>query len=298
MDFIVGFDCGATSTKLQVYSTNGQKILNLSDGPANFTLNFNNSANNVLTLLAELLTKLGKTGKCQLCVIGAAGIEAGDNKAKLAKLIVKQFPQLLNKVIIINDAQLAHLAKLEGQIGILAVSGTGSIILSNFNNIWKITGGRGYLLGDQGSAHWLGLQALKNIMNEIDNNKPPSSQSKNIYKKIGVKENNRGDILSWTYKAPRSDIAALAILVDDNTLLNKAGEELVKQIIEASSFTNEMHIKVAFNGSVIEKNQIVQKAIITKLEKSNKNFSIIKSNNPANMGSLFLYKQLQKTKTS
>lgn len=66
------------------------------------------------------------------------------------------------KVSVISDAQAAYLGALGNTPGLLVLAGTGSIVLGrNSRGRWVRRGGLGPLLGDEGSAFWIGREWLR-----------------------------------------------------------------------------------------------------------------------------------------
>jgi N-acetylglucosamine kinase-like BadF-type ATPase len=66
------------------------------------------------------------------------------------------------RVRVIPDAQAAALGALDGQPGVLVLSGTGSIVVGHDGRgRWERAGGFGPLLGDEGSGFWLGREWLR-----------------------------------------------------------------------------------------------------------------------------------------
>jgi N-acetylglucosamine kinase-like BadF-type ATPase len=63
---------------------------------------------------------------------------------------------------VLSDAQAALLGALDERPGVLVLSGTGSIVVGrNRRGCWARAGGMGPLLGDEGSAFWLGREWLR-----------------------------------------------------------------------------------------------------------------------------------------
>lgn len=69
---------------------------------------------------------------------------------------------LAERVLVLSDAQAAFLGALGHQSGVLILSGTGSIAIGrDERGQWARAGGLGPLLGDEGSAFWLGREWLR-----------------------------------------------------------------------------------------------------------------------------------------
>jgi N-acetylglucosamine kinase-like BadF-type ATPase len=66
------------------------------------------------------------------------------------------------RVRVVSDAQAALLGALDERPGVLILSGTGSIVIGrDGQGRWARAGGMGPLLGDEGSAFWLGREWLR-----------------------------------------------------------------------------------------------------------------------------------------
>jgi N-acetylglucosamine kinase-like BadF-type ATPase len=69
---------------------------------------------------------------------------------------------LAHRVRVISDAQAAWEGALGGGAGLLILAGTGSIVVGrNDDGAWGRAGGLGPLLGDEGSAFWIGREWLR-----------------------------------------------------------------------------------------------------------------------------------------
>src|SRR5207245_732104 len=69
---------------------------------------------------------------------------------------------LARRVRAISDAQAAYLGALGGGAGLLVLAGTGSIVIGRRpTGSWNRAGGLGPLLGDEGSAFWIGREWLR-----------------------------------------------------------------------------------------------------------------------------------------
>lgn len=74
----------------------------------------------------------------------------------------RRLRRLALKVKVISDAQAAYLGALGARSGLLVLAGTGSIVLGrDSHGRWVRRGGLGPLLGDEGSAFWIGREWLR-----------------------------------------------------------------------------------------------------------------------------------------
>jgi N-acetylglucosamine kinase-like BadF-type ATPase len=97
---------------------------------------------------------------CQV-IAGMAGAKDPRNKAAITSLFV-EWGVPLDKICIMSDAECA-LGLFEGR-GVILIGGTGSVCLGKTDSrSWQV-GGLGKVLGDEGSAYNIGIQALRAAM--------------------------------------------------------------------------------------------------------------------------------------
>ena len=72
---------------------------------------------------------------------------------------------LARQIKVIADVEAAHLGALGDRVGVLLLAGTGSMALGrDARGRWARAGGWGPLLGDEGSAFWIGREWLRATM--------------------------------------------------------------------------------------------------------------------------------------
>jgi N-acetylglucosamine kinase-like BadF-type ATPase len=78
------------------------------------------------------------------------------------RALARRLRRLARRVRVISDAQAALLGALGGRAGVLVLAGTGSIVIGyDGRRRWARAGGLGPLVGDEGSAFWLGREWLR-----------------------------------------------------------------------------------------------------------------------------------------
>jgi N-acetylglucosamine kinase-like BadF-type ATPase len=91
-------------------------------------------------------------------VVASRGIWTARERRALAG----RFAPLAARVEVLSDAQAALLGALGDTPGVLILSGTGSIVIGrDAGGRWARAGGLGPLLGDEGSAFWIGRAWLR-----------------------------------------------------------------------------------------------------------------------------------------
>jgi glucosamine kinase len=98
-------------------------------------------------------------------VVAARGVWTRAEREALAR----RLRGLAGRVRVVADAEAALLGALDGGPGILLLAGTGSIVLGrDAGGRLARAGGLGPLLGDEGSAFWLGREWLRTTAGDDD----------------------------------------------------------------------------------------------------------------------------------
>lgn len=179
-----------------------------------------------------------------------------------------------------SDAVAALASGAFGGPGIALISGTGCVAFAqNAQGKRTVRGGWGYLLGDEGSGFWIGLQAVRAAIRADDGRSAPPSFIEQLMIELKVKDLRDAQSKIYNEIITRPDIARLAPMVmqaaergDEiaEDIVNQAARELF-QLVKATSeaadlkYPNEKIIVTA--GGVMHVHTKVYKVfreIITK----------------------------------
>lgn len=121
---------------------------------------------------------------------------------------------------VMNDVAVAFDGAFAGADGVLVLAGTGSMAWSRGPLGVHRVGGWGECFGDEGSAFWIGREALRQISQQLDGRRPRTTFADAMLSRIGIGAN---DLIGWTYGLAnkRALIAALAVTV---SALARAGD--------------------------------------------------------------------------
>lgn len=108
-----------------------------------------------------------------------------------------------------NDVEVAHIGAFAGGFGVLCLAGTGSMAWAKGPAGTGRTGGFGDLIGDEGSAFWIGQKALALVSQESDGRRPVSDFGRGFLQALEIEP---GELIDWVYgqSNPRAGIASLA----------------------------------------------------------------------------------------
>ncbi|QEN85806.1 N-acetylglucosamine kinase [Labrys sp. KNU-23] len=148
---------------------------------------------------------------------------------------------------ILNDVEAAHVAAFAGGPGVLILAGTGSMAWARdeHGNSLRV-GGWGDAFGDEGSAFWIGREAIARLSRALDGRLVAPALVEALFAFLGL---DRADppqaLLQWHVELshPRSQIAALSVLVDR---LAEAGEEVAVAILAEAAEHLARHVEAAW----------------------------------------------------
>lgn len=134
-----------------------------------------------------------------------AGLLTEDDRERAHRFLTELFPAA--KIRLEPDSYAALKASRPGT-HICVIAGTGSVVCSEVAGRYTKSGGRGYLLGDAGSAYRYGQDALIHYLQAPDDASEPMKKA--IESRFGSLEEN--PIIARLYRAgsPQAQLAKLA----------------------------------------------------------------------------------------
>ncbi len=156
--------------------------------------------------------------------LGLAGLSSADD----AKRVEARFEGMAG-VRAANDAVTACLGAHGGADGALVISGTGSAAIARVRGREIVIGGRGFLLGDDGSAARVGADAVRAALRAHDGLGPTSPLTQEVMRRF------RDDPLvaiQWAVSAKPAGYGAFAPLVFERA---GAGDEIALAIVRAAA---------------------------------------------------------------
>jgi N-acetylglucosamine kinase-like BadF-type ATPase len=212
----VGIDGGGTKTEAVVMDSDCRIVLQLTGESTNpHAVTFPKALQNLGNLLDAIRFNPG-TSEWQSMAIGLSGVSTGAEQATVHRYLeqYKQEHGLNFHCSLLNDAQIALMATLQREEGIIAISGTGSIIYGLTPTAEQYrTGGWGHLLGDEGSGYDIGIRALKAVMRSYDGIAPPTLMTSLIVDSYGFTSITELKPFIYGDAIHKSDIAKFAEIV-------------------------------------------------------------------------------------
>jgi N-acetylglucosamine kinase-like BadF-type ATPase len=190
---VVGLDIGGSKTA-GVRLEAGQVVARAHAGSANVASVGDAEAGRQLD---ALLDSLGRDGIAAACA-GAAGADSPATVRRVEALLAQLLPGAA--VAVVHDAELI-LAAAGVEHGIALIAGTGSVAWGTRPDGARArAGGWGYALGDEGSGYWVGREAVRQALGELDRAEPPGPLARRLLAACGLSD--PGELLDHFYSAP------------------------------------------------------------------------------------------------
>lgn len=156
MSVFVGIDCGGSSTRVAAVDDNDAVVFRGNAGPANLQSTPIEVIRRNLALAAE-----GCPDATAVC-----GCFAGLLTEKDRDCAESEMRTLFHRAVIRAEPDYFAALTACGDVDVCVIAGTGSLVCSRKNGLVTKSGGRGLLLGDQGSSAQIGRSALIAFLNE------------------------------------------------------------------------------------------------------------------------------------
>lgn len=236
--FVVGVDAGGSSTRAlavardgTVLGRGGEEGANPNSHPADL------AAARIGDAITAAVTVAGlETQAANACVIGMAGTSKLTDPA-VAVLFDETWQRLgLSRVLVLSDAEVAFASATSAPDGTVLVAGTGSIAgRIRRHRMVATSGGYGWLLGDEGSAFWLGREALRRALDELSRGEDLGALSRSVLAEAGVDPGDRlrawRGLITVANSEPPIRLARFAPLVtaapDGDPIVDRAAALLV-----------------------------------------------------------------------
>lgn len=235
MRYVIGIDAGGTKTAGLLADEQGNVLREARAGGANLRFHGELGVEKALYQVIDALeppvpANSPATSVDALC-LGIAGVGDDDGK-DIVRGVLRRLG-VRRAVRIEGDALVALVAGAPDGIGVVLISGTGSIAYGvDAQGTIGRSGGWGYLLGDEGSAFWLGHAAVRQGVRSADGRGPQTTLYERIRAHLGV--DGTPDLVKWFYEQDltRTRVAELARLVEQAA---NDGDEAAADLLEQAA---------------------------------------------------------------
>ncbi|MEV1333840.1 BadF/BadG/BcrA/BcrD ATPase family protein [Micromonospora costi] len=244
---VVGLDIGGTSTRAAALTLDGKRVGTGRAGGGNPTSHgADRAATELLTALRGALTGLDPT-RVRAGAIGLAGAGRllADPAGRDAFDRAWHDAGLRCPYTVHGDALVAYASGTSAPDGTVLIAGTGAIAAEVRDlRLDRVADGHGWLLGDAGSGFWLGREAVRRLLADLDSGRAPGTLGRQVLTDLlGTPEvasrprNTVDTLIQAVTRRPPVDLARLAPRVVDAAA---AGEPVASALIaEAAGHLTE-----------------------------------------------------------
>lgn len=231
MAFFLGIDGGGTGCRAALADADGRIVGQGQGGPANINTDVEGAAVSILQATAEAVEGTSADPRDLIATLGLAGGTMAAATERLSLLLP------FARVQIVNDGVTAARGALGMQDGILAAMGTGSVFAVQRGGALRQVGGRGFLMGDEGSGAVLGRALLSLAMRAEDGFAPMTPLLQDLLGELGGVEG----IIRFGNTARPADFARLA------PRIVAGGDPAARQVFDAA-LAEVRHILTVLQG--------------------------------------------------
>ena len=216
---------------------------------------------------------------------------AGAGRPEVAEIVRSILSEIVaGPIDVVGDMQTALEAAFDTGPGVVVNAGTGSFAYGrNQQGQTLRAGGWGFAIGDEGSAHWIGREAVRAVLQESERGEDSSafietSLVQGLFKAWGVR--SFLDLARAGNSVPPPDFAklfpAVAASKDEiaRNVLRDAGRELARlaEVVIRRLFRGKSDgVPVATTGGVFRHAELVQQVFYNELRRSDSRVQVITS---------------------
>lgn len=181
---------------------------------------FFNDEHHITQFLNKNVQLINNAEKINWVYFFGAGASSIERQAIITNAMKSFFK--FSKVVVDHDLKAAALAASGDEPGILGIMGSGSnAAYFDGKKVLENNFGLGYILGDEGSANWLGRRLLKSYLNDL----MPEEFAEKYKKKYDL---DRTQILDKVYRQPQP---ALFLSLFADFLMENKNDVFVKKLV-------------------------------------------------------------------
>lgn len=258
-----GIDGGGTRSRLRVFDwETGEEVCRLVGESTNmYGVGTSRAQANMMALLSKAGLPLeAYRGGC----IGSAGLGRAQEQGIWAAFMAQQLPDC--PVCLCNDGEILLAGSLRSTSGYALIGGTGSLALgrSPSGDVVR-AGGLGYMLGDEGSAVWIGWQAISRSLRSAEGRDLPTALLPKLLAHFSL--NHAEDFVALLHQRfVKSEIASAAQCVLDEAQSDLLAADIAalaarELALLAQSVVRRLpmrSMRLAMSGGVLENSALIR----------------------------------------
>lgn len=293
MYYVLGIDGGGTNTKAIAMNLEDKSTKSYTAKSSNILAGGEQNAKESISDIFTFLKNDGLYIKdCLAICIGLAGADRKYVEEKVIKII--RGLGHTGELIVTSDAKIALHSDIEKE-GMTIIVGTGSIAMGIKDGKYYRVGGYGHIVGDEGSAYYIGLKIIKAVLDSYDGILKKTELTDVLLDDMNIKTEDEIVELVYKNKHDKTYIARRSILLERvkndkiaKCIINDSVNFLflyVKAMIKKLQLEN---INITMAGSVLEKNCDIREGLVKKIKEKYTTANVCLAKNTACFGALKL----------
>lgn len=288
MSVVLAIDGGGSRTRCLAIDRDARVLGHAETGPSNHLLVSGDVVRRSLAeAIANTLNSAGLDAEAVACVsAGLAGVDFDGVGAAEMEALLRELG--FEKLVVNGDMVIAHAGALRMRPGVIALAGTGSVVLGigPKNQRVKI-GGWGPIYGDEGSAYRIGEMALRAAARAYDRSGPATSLTNALSIALGLNDFRETVTRIYVDGMEPREIAALSRIAYQ---VAEAGDEVARGIflVAADELAESVvaairqlefdapEIVVSYQGSVLESCHLLRERFIERLRETDPRVNVVK----------------------
>jgi glucosamine kinase len=238
LPLVIGVDAGGSHTRVLVASAAGTRVATASSGAGNPTsCGLGEAISSLRAGLESALSGLDRR-VIRHAVLAVAGASPCLHELRAAVRDLWCALRLDCPFQVVSDLEAAFAAGTPAEDGIVLVAGTGAAAARvRQTRVVRFVDGHGWLLGDDGSAFWLGRESLRACLAHIDGRGRPTGLTRSVLRALGLIDAPDDPaaarrIKEVVYRRPPVAVAELAPLV---ITAAAGGDEVAAGIVDRAA---------------------------------------------------------------
>jgi glucosamine kinase len=182
-DLFLGVDGGGTRCRARLADPSGHILGEGTAGPANIRLGLDGAFTSVIDAARQCVVEGGLGDDALARIVACLALAGATEPRELAAARSRRLP--FRHTVITSDAHAACFGAHGGRDGGVVVIGTGSVGWAMIGGRQYRVGGWGLPLSDEGSAAWLGREALRHALRAYDGRVAPATLLRNLLDRFG-----------------------------------------------------------------------------------------------------------------
>lgn len=301
--YFLGIDGGGTKTEAVLLDGDGREVARAVSGPSNYyTVGQAVAEASLREAIHRVLADTGLAATDVTAIgLGMAGVDRPGDRDVIQDMLsrIARF----RRVLIANDAETALVGGVGRRHGLVLIAGTGAIAYGvNARGEARRADGWGYVVGDEGSAFWIGQEGLRAVARAHDGRGPNTALTGRLVSHLGLPDVGALVTLVYAKDFGVPHLAGLAPLVSQaaqagdavaQDILREAGRRLgetVCAVIRGLNMSGEA-FEAVLMGGVLRARDLARETVVAVLGEAAPRAQVIEPRRDAAVGAALMARQ-------